>query len=140
MATARHGEEEPAPSLAAVRLTAPGDVDPRVAPSRSVDDTERDGGPVGSNWPATTVSGALAGRGFDLLLLLGAAGILIFQLCVPPIVGLADDGDFARIMIPLGIEYPTQVYLEIYWSHITPVYRLVTPVHKVRYLSSETPL
>jgi len=82
----------------------------------------------------------LAGRGFDFLLLLAAGGILIFQLCVPPIVGLADDGDFARILIPVGIDYPTHVYKEMYWSHITPVYRLVEPGQKARYLSAETPL
>ena len=136
--TARHREIEPASPSAAVRLTAPGKFDPRAASSGSGGSAEQDGGPIESKRPAARVTGTLAGRGFDFLLLLATAGILIFQLCVPPIVGLADDGDFARILVPLGIEYPTQVYQEMYWSHITAVYRLVPPVQKVRYLSAET--
>jgi len=31
-----------------------------------------------------------------------AAGVLIYQLCLPPIVGLADQGDFAKIIGHFG--------------------------------------
>jgi len=80
------------------------------------------------------------GRWIEICLLVAAAATLIFQLCVPPIVGLADDGDFARIIGPLGIQYPVQEYDRMFWNYITPVYDLVRPFWKSRYVSSETTL
>lgn len=76
----------------------------------------------------------------DVLLLLGAAGALIFQLGVPPIVGLADDGDFARLMGPVGLQYPVREYDRMYWNYVTPVYSIVRPFWKSRYMSTERAL
>ncbi len=46
-------------------------------------------------------------RGFEFLVLaLIAAGIL-YQVLVPPVVGLADNGDFRRIMDQTGLAHPT---------------------------------
>ncbi len=45
-----------------------------------------------------------------------AAAVLVAQLFVEPIVGLADNGDFVRVMAPAGLHYPTESYFERYWS------------------------
>ena len=90
--------------------------------------------------PAPAIPGARPGRWVELFFLAASAAALVFQLCVPPIVGLADDGDFARIIGPLGIQYPVREYDRMYWNHVTPVYDLVRPFWKSRYTSSETAL
>lgn len=56
-----------------------------------------------------------------LLALLGAA--LAFQLLVPPIVGLADNGDFSRIAGPLGVFPPEDLGGAAFFSWIVPQYR-----------------
>jgi hypothetical protein len=66
---------------------------------------------------------AARGRFLDgiLLALLGAA--LAFQLVVPPIVGLADNGDFSRIAGPLGVFPPEDLGNAAFFSWIVPQYR-----------------
>ena len=81
-----------------------------------------------------------SGRWIEIGLLAAAAAALVFQLCVPPIVGLADDGDFARIMGPVGIQYPVREYGRMFWNYVTPVYDVVRPFWKSGYVSSETAL
>jgi hypothetical protein len=56
-----------------------------------------------------------------LLALLGMA--LAFQLLVPPIVGLADNGDFSRIAGPLGVFPPEDLGDAAFFSWIVPQYR-----------------
>ncbi len=56
-----------------------------------------------------------------LLALLGAA--LAFQLLVPPIVGLADNGDFSRVAGPLGVFPPEELGNRAFFSWIVPEYR-----------------
>jgi hypothetical protein len=56
-----------------------------------------------------------------LLALLGAA--LAFQLLVPPVVGLADNGDFSRVAGPLGIFPPEDLGDAAFLSWIVPQYR-----------------
>ena len=56
-----------------------------------------------------------------LLALLGAA--LAFQLLVPPIVGLADNGDFSRVAGALGIFPPEDLGDAAFFSWIVPQYR-----------------
>ena len=56
-----------------------------------------------------------------LLALLGAA--LAFQLLVPPIVRLADNGDFSRVAGPLGVFPPEELGDRAFFSWIIPEYR-----------------
>jgi hypothetical protein len=56
-----------------------------------------------------------------LLALFGAA--LAFQLLVPPIVGLADNGDFSRVASPLGIFPPEELGDRAFFQWIVPHYR-----------------
>ena len=56
-----------------------------------------------------------------LLLLFGLA--LAIQLFVPPIVGLADNGDFSRVASPLGIFPPEELGDSAFFSWIVPQYR-----------------
>lgn len=56
-----------------------------------------------------------------LLALLGAA--LAVQLLVPPVVGLADNGDFSRVAGPLGIFPPEDLGDTAFFSWIVPRYR-----------------
>jgi hypothetical protein len=57
----------------------------------------------------------------SLIALLAAA--LAFQLLVPPIVGLADNGDFSRVTEPLGIFPPAELGDAAFFSWIVPQYR-----------------
>lgn len=43
----------------------------------------------------------------ELLVLLLLGGSILYQLLVPPVVGLADNGDFARVMGAVGLSYST---------------------------------
>jgi hypothetical protein len=45
-----------------------------------------------------------------------AAGLVAAQLFVDPIVGLADNGDFSRVMKPVGLTYLTDRPEERYWG------------------------
>jgi hypothetical protein len=66
----------------------------------------------------------VARRGYldGVLLALFAAAIAI-QLFVPPIVGLADNGDFSRVAGPLGIFPPEELGDSAFFSWIVPQYR-----------------
>ena len=54
-----------------------------------------------------------------------AAAILSLQLFVPPIVGLADNGDYQRVMAKAGFEHTTGVYGERYFSFLRTRYAIV---------------
>ena len=56
-----------------------------------------------------------------------AAGILGAQLFAPPRVGLADNGDFLKVMDPAGLGYTTDVYEERYWQWTLPNFAIVEP-------------
>jgi hypothetical protein len=47
-----------------------------------------------------------SGRGFVAAVVVVAAAILGWQLLVPPVVGLANNGDFEKIMGVVGLRYP----------------------------------
>lgn len=47
-----------------------------------------------------------------------AAALLSLQLLVPPVVGLANNGDFERVMGPVGFQYLTEDRAEKYFSWI----------------------
>jgi hypothetical protein len=59
----------------------------------------------------------------DGVLLALFAAALAIQLFVPPIVGLADNGDFSRVAGPLGIFPPEELGDSAFFSWIVPQYR-----------------
>ena len=75
----------------------------------------------------------------EAALVIVAAGILAYQLFVPPCVGLADDGDFWKVMTPAGVQYRTsEPKPHAYW-YLTLRYRVAPPLPS-GYYSSETPI
>ena len=50
-----------------------------------------------------------------------AAGILVYQLCLPPIVGLADQGDFAKVAGHFGYG-PEDKSTELKYAFVAPKY------------------
>ena len=77
---------------------------------------------------------------WDLLLLLTAGAILVYQLILPPVVGLADNGDFARILGPLGLRPLTNDRDLLYFQYINTKYLMDHPFWHSGYRSSETVL
>jgi 4-amino-4-deoxy-L-arabinose transferase-like glycosyltransferase len=67
--------------------------------------------------------------------LLAAAAIVGYQLFVPPVVGLGDDGDFGKITGPVGLKYAgaPRVY-----DFLTLKYDITPPWWASGYLSSES--
>jgi hypothetical protein len=62
-------------------------------------------------------------RALELTLLALAAAALAIQLLVPPILGIADNGDFSRVAEPLGIFPPEDAGASVYFGWILPEYR-----------------
>src|SRR5262252_9942007 len=83
----------------------------------------------------------VANRWIAVLAAAAALVLLGLQLLVPPVVGLADNGDYQRVMGSAGFEHSTDDYGERYFSFLRTRYR-VLPVASVRngHLSSETGL
>ena len=72
---------------------------------------------------------------------LAAAAILSLQLFVPPVVGLADNGDFDRVMRSVGLDYAASTRAERYVNWALTKFRRVAPDAGSRaYASSEAPL
>jgi len=72
---------------------------------------------------------------------LAAATILSIQLFVPPVIGLADNGDFDRVMRSVGLEYASSARAERYVNWALTKFRRVAPDPGSRaYASSEAPL
>ncbi|MBU8869408.1 MAG: hypothetical protein KOO60_00915 [Gemmatimonadales bacterium] len=53
----------------------------------------------------------------------GIAAIIIYQLFVPPIIGVADNGDYHRVMGPLGLEPTVTEWSDCYFDHVNRQYR-----------------
>jgi len=70
-----------------------------------------------------------------------ALTLLALQLLVAPVAGLADNGDYQRVMGYAGFDHSTDSYADRYFSFLRTQYR-VLPVGSVRggYLTSETAL
>jgi hypothetical protein len=70
-----------------------------------------------------------------------AALALGLQLLVPPVIGLADNGDYGRVMYPAGFAHSTGRYEDLYFAFLRTKYRVVAP-GPIRggYLTSEIPL
>jgi len=58
-------------------------------------------------------------RLFPVLVVAAAAAIVFVQLLVPPVVGVADNGDFPKMLGPYGLRNPTA-----YWQYIGLTYEL----------------
>ena len=72
---------------------------------------------------------ACAARQFlavELILLLVVAGLTAHQLLVAPIVGIADNGDYTRVMNPLGLAHVGTSYEDTVFLWIQPRYQVVT--------------
>lgn len=71
----------------------------------------------------------------ELVVLVALALVLITQLMVPPAIGLADNGDFERIMKWGGLHYLTTDPATRYFNYFTRVFQLSAP-HAGSYVSS----
>jgi len=68
-----------------------------------------------------------------------AAALLSLQLLVPPVVGLANEGDFERVMGYAGFFYQTDKFEEKYYGHVVREFAIVAPGwYASGYLTSET--
>lgn len=56
-----------------------------------------------------------------------AAAILTFILLIKPIIGVADNGDFGRIMGPAGLEHIAEDYRDKYFGYFNREYRITPP-------------
>jgi 4-amino-4-deoxy-L-arabinose transferase-like glycosyltransferase len=70
--------------------------------------------------------------------LVAAAVILGYQIFVPPVVGLADNGDFSRVMDPVGVSYRSHAD-EHYFRYLALRYRAGARRSSGHY-SSEIPI
>ncbi len=70
--------------------------------------------------------------------MLAAAVILSAQLLVPPVVGLANNGDFEKVMGHAGLRYPTD--RPEYFTHIVTKFSYSPAWDTTGYLTSETVL
>ncbi len=87
------------------------------------------------------VEGRPLRRLLPIAILALAAGIVADQLFVHPIVGLADNGDFAKVMAPAGLAYRVDDPYERYWRWALVKFRIVAPERfPGEYKTSETPL
>ncbi len=57
--------------------------------------------------------------------LLAIAGALAVQLLAEPVIGVADNGDYHRVMTPLGLEPTVSQWSERYFDHLNLKYTVV---------------
>jgi hypothetical protein len=62
---------------------------------------------------------------FELASLLIAAVVVTYQAFVPPAIGLADSGDFSRILAYRGLAHVSDNYDDNYFSYFNSKYRLI---------------
>ena len=53
------------------------------------------------------------------------AGILVWQLLIPPSIGLANNGDFERLMTTVGLRYPFTSYTRRYFLNTNMTFAIV---------------
>ncbi len=58
----------------------------------------------------------------ELIVLIVVASILTVTLLLPPIVGLADNGDFYKMMSKFGLEHNAQARADRYFAYVDPIY------------------
>jgi hypothetical protein len=71
---------------------------------------------------------ALGGDGkrpgrFEAITVAIIAAILVYQLFIPPSIGMADNGDFSRIMGAVGLEYSTDNRDDRHFNYFVPKYK-----------------
>lgn len=66
-----------------------------------------------------------------------AAAALAAQLLVLPIVGLANEGDFGRVMAPAGFRYAAPVRNETFYGYVVRTFAIVPPASSGGYRTSE---
>lgn len=54
--------------------------------------------------------------------------ILVYVLMLPPVIGVADNGDFARIMNSTGLHYLTSGFDERYFGYVNRLYGVGIPI------------
>jgi len=64
---------------------------------------------------------------FEAVVLGLIAAALVYQLMIPPMVGLADNGDFHRVTSPLGLTHTLEDDAEMYLGYVDGKYRHVHP-------------
>jgi hypothetical protein len=62
---------------------------------------------------------------FEAACLVAAAVILAYQLAVPPIVGLADNGDFDKVMRPAGLSHAAESYEDRYFFYVNSKFSFI---------------
>lgn len=62
---------------------------------------------------------------FELAVLLIAAAIITYQIFIPPLIGLADNGDFGRVMAWRGLDHVPHEFNERYFRYFNSKYRVV---------------
>jgi hypothetical protein len=65
---------------------------------------------------------------FEVVVLLITAGIISYHIFVPPLVGLADSGDFERILPWRGLAHISNNYNDKYFSYFNSKYRIIRKV------------
>src|SRR5712692_3981869 len=65
------------------------------------------------------------------------AAILVAQLLLRPIVGLADNGDYERALQAVNLTYTTDRYDERYWDFVNTEYLIVPTGDRTLYVSSD---
>jgi len=68
---------------------------------------------------------------------LAMACVIGYQLFLPPIVGLADNGDFERLMGRVGLQYTTEDREDRYFRYINTKFRVVEPWWNSGVISSQ---
>jgi hypothetical protein len=66
------------------------------------------------------------GRAFaawEFLVFFGIAAAIITQLFIPPVIGVADNGDYHRVMGPMGLEPTVTEWADCYFDHVNLQYR-----------------
>lgn len=64
--------------------------------------------------------------------------IIAYQLLIPPAIGLADNGDYSRVMGPLGLQYTATSRDERYFNYFNPKYKFESTTQWDGLVSSET--
>lgn len=64
------------------------------------------------------------------------AGLVVYQVMIPPIVGYADNGDFHRVLDPYGLTHDTDPETWDYFYFVDPTYQWTEP-RPVEVISSE---
>jgi len=60
---------------------------------------------------------------FEAIAVAIVAAILVYQLFIPPSIGMADNGDFSRIMGAVGLEYSTDNLADRHFNYFVPKYK-----------------